>query len=77
MLDARILADVYLAMTGGQTTLGLDVDSATQAANRQQEITQAKPSGPLPLFEPELQDIQANQEYVEFLASQCDKPAWQ
>ncbi len=26
LLDARILADVYLAMTGGQVTLGLEVD---------------------------------------------------
>lgn len=30
LLDAEILADVYLAMTGGQVTLGLELDSASQ-----------------------------------------------
>ena len=36
LLDAQILADVYLAMTGGQTAMTLDsqhADSATQQAN--------------------------------------------
>lgn len=34
LLDARILADVYLAMTGGQATLvlGAELDSVTSAA---------------------------------------------
>ena len=32
LLDARILADVYLAMTGGQAALGLDVGLAAGAA---------------------------------------------
>jgi DNA polymerase-3 subunit epsilon len=31
LLDARILADVYLAMTGGQVTLGLEADGQTSA----------------------------------------------
>jgi len=30
LLDAEILADVYLAMTGGQRTLSLDTDDATE-----------------------------------------------
>ena len=30
LLDAEILADVYLAMTGGQRTLSLDADSAAE-----------------------------------------------
>jgi DNA polymerase-3 subunit epsilon len=32
LLDARILSDVYLAMTGGQAKLGLDADSSGSAA---------------------------------------------
>lgn len=33
LLDARILADVYLAMTGGQSTLALDASHGTAAAD--------------------------------------------
>lgn len=76
LLDARILADVYLVMTGGQTTLGLDVESASQIALNEQQISQSGPKGPLPLFEPDADDIRANREYVEFLATQSDEPAW-
>ena len=32
LLDSEILADVYLAMTGGQTDLSLDQDTATETA---------------------------------------------
>jgi DNA polymerase-3 subunit epsilon len=33
LLDARILADVYLAMSGGQAALGLDAGAAERAAS--------------------------------------------
>jgi DNA polymerase-3 subunit epsilon len=36
LLDAEILADVYLAMTGGQTTLSLDASAGTADGNSQQ-----------------------------------------
>ena len=32
LLDSEILADVYLAMTGGQTDLGLSLESVTSGA---------------------------------------------
>ncbi len=76
LLDARILADVYLAMTGGQTSLGLDAEAAAQATQAEQTIAQSRPAGPLPLFEPAAEDMQANREYVEFLATQSDSPMW-
>ncbi len=40
LLDARILADVYLAMTGGQTALGLN--SGDEGASRSGELPGAK-----------------------------------
>ncbi|WP_148253941.1 DNA polymerase III subunit epsilon [Aidingimonas lacisalsi] len=42
LLDAEILADVYLAMTGGQTALSLDASAtpAVDAAGNQQSATQ-------------------------------------
>ena len=39
LLDAQILADVYLAMTGGQASLSLNAE-----ANAQQEVAKAQPS---------------------------------
>ncbi len=76
LLDARILADVYLAMTGGQTTLGLDVEGSTRKVASEQRTLQSAPLGPLALFEPDSEDLRANQEYVEFLAQQSEEPAW-
>jgi DNA polymerase-3 subunit epsilon len=45
LLDAEILADVYLAMTGGQTGLFEDARTALQAA-AQTEIRRADPNRP-------------------------------
>lgn len=53
LLDARILADVYLAMTGGQTSLLLSGDHDYTGKN--QVIHRVKRSGQLPV-------IQANEE---------------
>ncbi|GHC26442.1 DNA polymerase III subunit epsilon [Aidingimonas halophila] len=42
LLDAEILADVYLAMTGGQTALSLDAEATAtvNASGQQQSMTQ-------------------------------------
>ena len=42
LLDARLLADVYLAMTGGQSTLGLDAGAAQGAAPTAAEEARAR-----------------------------------
>lgn len=47
LLDARILADVYLAMTGGQVGLALGVDSATAAHSAGQVRALVRPAVPL------------------------------
>jgi DNA polymerase-3 subunit epsilon len=41
LLDAEILADVYLAMTGGQATLSLDADAPTAQAGAGAEVASA------------------------------------
>ena len=76
LLDARILADVYLAMSGGQTSLGLE---AEQGAEVELEQVEARPGGKLPslpLWQADEASLQANREYIEFLATQHDDPAW-
>jgi DNA polymerase-3 subunit epsilon len=59
LLDARILADVYLAMTGGQTSLVLGADNDA-------EQTEASPGlGKLSADRPALKVITASMEEVE------------
>ncbi len=76
LLDARILADVYLAMTGGQTSLGLDAEQAAVADEKQGGMERIESGQQLPLWCPEPASLEANQAYVEFLATQHDDPAW-
>ena len=76
LLDARILADVYLAMTGGQTSLGLDVDASSETSEEVVNAAQRLTSAPLPLWQPAEEDIEANRQYVEYLAEQHPEPAW-
>ena len=51
LLDARILADVYLAMTGGQTSLGLDVEQAVSSSDEPLEVRRIEGGQPLPLWQ--------------------------
>ncbi len=76
LLDARILADVYLAMTGGQTSLGLDAEQGGSANHEQVEPRRIESGQPLPLWQADNSAQQANREYIEFLATQHDDPAW-
>lgn len=76
LLDARILADVYLAMTGGQTSLGLDAGQGAGAGQQQVEVRRIESGQPLPLWQADESAQQANRDYIEFLASQHDDPAW-
>jgi DNA polymerase III subunit epsilon len=47
LLDARILLDVYLAMTGGQSALGLDDASANNTQVATQQKRAQRPAGQL------------------------------
>ena len=76
LLDARILADVYLAMTGGQTSFGLEADQTTETDFEQVELRRSGSGQSLPLWQIDDASLQANREYIEFLASQHDDPAW-
>jgi len=76
LLDARILADVYLVMTGGQTSLGLEADHASEAVLEQVELRRSGSGQSLPLWQVDDASLQANREYIEFLATQHDDPAW-
>jgi len=76
LLDARILADVYLAMTGGQTSLGLDAEQGAEESDETLESSRREGAEPLPLWQLDEAALQANREYVEFLAGKHPDPAW-
>jgi DNA polymerase-3 subunit epsilon len=76
LLDARILADVYLAMTGGQTALSLDDDSGQGEDSGDVNARGIERTGPLPIWTGTVESGQANLDYVAFLGTQCDDPAW-
>ena len=76
LLDARILADVYLAMTGGQTSLGLDAEQGTETNLEPVEFKRSANVVPLPLWQPDEASLKANREYIEFLADKHPDPAW-
>lgn len=77
LLDARILADVYLLMTGGQTALSLDdsdlnADAVAQASLRQPIIR----NGALPIWTGDQESERAHTDYLEYLVEQCGESVW-
>ncbi|MCH7881863.1 MAG: DNA polymerase III subunit epsilon [Proteobacteria bacterium] len=78
LLDARILSDVYLAMTGGQTALGLDeFDHGHDLGSKMTGRQPVSRNGPLPVWLGNEASEQAHLEYVKFLREQCDDPVWE
>ena len=72
LLDAEILADVYLAMTGGQSALALgEAESAAAdpgAESRIQRLAADRP--PLPVIEAAADEIEAHQAFLARLRAQ-------
>ena len=71
LLDAEILADVYLAMTGGQVSLSLDshVDSNGQRRSSIQRI--AADRRPLPVIRADDAEMQAHQDRLDAIDKAC------
>ena len=77
LLDARILADVYLVMTGGQTDLSLDeLDAGGDSAEIITSYQSIDRNGPLPVWKGDESSEQAHRDYLTFLQQQCEEPAW-
>jgi DNA polymerase-3 subunit epsilon len=80
LLDAEILADVYLAMTGGQVSLSLDADGSQETAG----TNTAGAIRRLPADRPRLCVIRATEEEItrhesrlDAIAGACDgKVVW-
>lgn len=75
LLDAEILADVYLFMTGGQTSLGLGADGSddsSQSSDGGNSIRRLNGQRqPLPVIAASDAELQAHQKRLEALGEQC------
>lgn len=78
LLDAEILADVYLAMTGGQTALALG-GSEERASGRSggAEIRRLSPTRkPLPVLQPTAEELAAHEAHLDAIAEAGVPPVW-
>ena len=70
LLDAEILADVYLAMTGGQASLSLDSAAGRENAVQGSQASVNYATLALPLVQPSNQELE---DHVEWLTRLDDK----
>jgi len=72
LLDAEILADVYLMMTGGQTALSLEAssNSESQLSSQQKAVDLAQLN--LPLVEPKADELDLHAKWLTQLDEQVD-----
>ncbi|KTD00809.1 DNA polymerase III subunit epsilon [Fluoribacter gormanii] len=76
LLDAEILAYVYLAMTGGQTSLFSEVEETSiHAKVKTQEIVQLQLENPI-VLPAERQELELHQAFVEFLSKKSGVNHW-
>lgn len=78
LLDAQILAEVYLAMTGGQATLLLDENADKNEKGREQSMQQRISRDGLDLVVPRAADNEAaaHRESLEILRKSADRVIW-
>ena len=67
LLDAEILLDVYLAMTGGQSNLLLDEDEARSSGSGLQQPRPARRCAALKIVEPTPEELAAHRRMLERL----------
>lgn len=78
LLDARILADVYLAMTGGQSTLALEDATRGARAAVQVDLSACRERGPLAVLQPSADEQAAHERFLQVVAKASGgKTLWQ
>ncbi|WP_131781680.1 DNA polymerase III subunit epsilon [Legionella gresilensis] len=77
LLDAEILALVYLAMTGGQTSLFEDNFEHVESAIVDVAVNEAKLKSSSPIIYATEQEIATHQEFIEFLIKKSGINHWE
>lgn len=75
LLDAEILADVYLLLTGGQTTLSLDANSGSGMDGTQIRRLAANRK-PLPVLSATTDEIEAHDEFMAVIEKAAGETLW-
>lgn len=78
LLDAEILADVYLAMTGGQTSLAFAMESDTQQVSVKSESVQriARQASSLPIVYASTEELNAHEARLDLIAKKGGSCLW-
>lgn len=78
LLDAEILADVYLAMTGGQTSLAFAMESDTQQVSTESESVQriARQASTLPIIYASPDELAAHETRLDLIAKKWGSCLW-
>lgn len=82
LLDAEILADLYLLMTSGQVSLSLEeesdsTDSQASAALLENLARLAADRPPLPVIHPTIEELARHEAALDAIASECrGEPLW-
>jgi len=72
LLDAEILADVYLAMTGGQATLDLSLTTPAAGGRAPSASGEASPRGPLRVIRASGQELDAHRQRLRAIDESSD-----
>ncbi|MEN8291214.1 DNA polymerase III subunit epsilon [Acinetobacter radioresistens] len=72
LLDAEILSDVYLAMTGGQVSF--DMDALSQSEISQSQASRQVINVDLPVIVPSLEELAAHEEWVQHYQEKNGEP---
>lgn len=75
LLDAELLADVYLAMTGGQAALGLDANAANTDSSGTEIVTAVR-KGPLPVLRATEEEQSAHDLRLREIADEGGRCLW-
>ncbi|MGH9576138.1 MAG: DNA polymerase III subunit epsilon [Terriglobales bacterium] len=75
LLDARILADVYLAMSGGQAALGLEADPAAAESGTSATGRAARGAVQIPVIRPDAAELAAHEKALEAIERAANGPA--
>ncbi|MFW1939736.1 DNA polymerase III subunit epsilon [Acinetobacter junii] len=74
LLDAEILTDVYLAMTGGQVSF--DMDALSQTEQQQNKTTRQRVQIDLPIIYPTNDELQQHETWVKQFEEKHGKPCF-
>ncbi len=79
LLDAGILADVYLAMTGGQITLGLDANASQSSDDNspaEKGFYHRKPEERFVVVQPSTEELEAHDQWLHKLRESENGAVW-